>query len=66
MILALYWTSVNIIGVFIPPGIFQEQTKTELFGIDYNTGLYEPIELSGKNLYLAYKIKLNTNDIADD
>lgn len=53
--LALYWALTSIIGVFIPPGIYNEQSKIDLFSVDIETGLYEPIQLFEKDMYVAYK-----------
>ena len=67
LMLALYWALTSIIGVFIPPGIYNEQSKIDLFSVDIETGLYEPIQLYEKDMYVAYKfVQQGVRKIADE
>ena len=63
--LSLYWTLTNLLGVFIPPGIFTEQRQVELIEVDYEKDLYDQMSLSEKDLYVAYKFEYDGDDIAE-
>ena len=43
--LILYWTTLLMLGTFIPPGNFNVKTNTRLIDVDLKTQLYQAMEI---------------------